>query len=309
MRITVTTIRLSEDEAKERLNAYVFGGGYGPRRVPRGIDPRFVAKFLLEKIGSMDEDDLGKTLNVARYYESKEIAPAAIKLFDKPIDKMDDWLYQMYAVRLGADLGGAEEATKAARHFESRVVPHPKALQDPPWMLDTAKVTEPHGGMGAAEKRLQQEKAALEPNQRRSEADMGAFDKIAAALRNDFPRAKKVAEYKARLLALPPAERRETLIRVYMDDASVADDYLRIFAARLLRKDVFEGAVPAPIPEFRAIAAAFKPEELRDDPAAAGRFLRAERAYRYFGGGPDAQLKALASSAKAIEADAFLDDD
>ena len=87
MRITVTTIRLSEDEARKLLNAYVFSGGYGPRRVPRGIDPRFVARFLIEKIESMDEEDLGKTLNVARFYETKEIAPAAVKLFNKPIEK------------------------------------------------------------------------------------------------------------------------------------------------------------------------------------------------------------------------------
>lgn len=308
MRTTVTTIRLSEEEGKEALDAYVFGGSYGPRRVPRGIDPRLVTRFLLEKIESMDEQDLGKALNVARYYETKEIAPAVVKLFNKPIEQMDEWLYQMYAVRLASDLGGAEEATKAARHFESRVVPHAKALQDPPLTLETAKVTEPRGGMAAVEKRLQQEKTTLEPNQRRSEPDMMAFDKIAAVLRNDLPRAQKVVEYKARLLGMPPAERRDTLVRVYTDNASVVDDYLRIFAARLLRKDVFEGAVLAPIAEFRAIAAGFRPEELRDNPVAASRFLRAERACRYFGG-PDELLKRLGAGAAEVKSDDFLDDD
>ena len=309
MRTTVTTIRLSEDEARELLQTYIFSGGYGPRRVPRGIDPKFVARFLLEKINEMDEEDLGKALHVARFYETKEIPPAAVNLFNKPLEKWEEWLYHMYAVRLVADLGGVEETTKAARHFESRVVPHAKALQDPPLTLDTAKVTEPKGGMDAVEKRLQQERAALEPHQRRSEADMMAFDKVAAALRNDLPRARKVAEYKARLLSTPPAERRDTLIRVYMDNASVVDDYLRIFAARLLRKDVFERAVPAPIPEFRAIAAGFKPEELRDNTLAAVRYWRAERAYRYFGGSPDDQLKTLAAAAAVVKADDFLDDD
>jgi hypothetical protein len=309
MRNTVTTVRFSEEEGRKALSAYLFGGRYGPRRVPRGIEPAVVSKFLVEKIASTDDEELlAKALDIARFYETKEVAPAAAKHFTKPMGQISELVFHIRAVELAADLGATEQAVEATRHFENRVVPHPKSVFEPSLLMETAKVTEPNGGLGAVERRLQQEKAQLEPAQRRSEPDMMAFDKIAAALRNDLPRARKVTDYKARLLGMPPAERKEPVIRVYMDEASVVDDYLRIRAARLLRQDVFDGAIAAPIPEFRALALGFKEEQLRANPVAAGRFWRAERAYRYFGGAPDHQMQQL-GKATTVKTDDFLDDD
>jgi hypothetical protein len=307
MRNTVTTVRLDEEEAKQALTAYLFGGRYGPRRVPRGIDPRVVARVLLEKIPTeCDADDLGRALEVARYYETKEVAAAGLELFTRPVKNGEDLMFHLRAVQLAADLGDPDQMKRAAAHFENQLLSHPNATNIPALLLETAKVTEPAGGMAAAERRLVAEQKALEPQQRRSEADMMAYDKIAAVVRNDLPRAKKVTDYKARLAQMPPADRREPLIRVYMDEASVVDDYLRVWGARLLRKDVFSGAVPAPIPEFRAIADGIKKEQMRE-PVPAGRFLRAERAYRYFGGAPEDRLRELSEAAE-VNTDDFLDD-
>ena len=62
-----------------------------------------------------------------------------------------------------------------------------------------------------------------------------------------------------------------------------------------------------PPPEFRAIADGIKEEQLRELVPGL-RFLRAERAYRYFGGPPDNGLRELATRAEILSDD-FLDDD
>lgn len=308
MRTSVTTVRLGPKEAEEALEAYLFGGRYGPRRVPRGIEPRVVGLFLAAKFATgMDEDDIVKAVDLARFYETRELAGAALKALRRPLVAPADVVFHARTVILIAELDETEQREEAARHYETTVVTSPHAIPATPVLIEAAKVLGAAAAFAALERRLQNERARLAEVQNRSEADLMAHDKVVAWIRNDLPRAKRVAEAKKPVDALKPAERMEQLVRNYMGDGPIADDYWQIWSARRLRRDAFAGAVD-PTAAFLAIITPLKNEAVRDDALVAARFWRAERAFRYFGGVIDEPILEQRKIAGPGGTD-FLDDD
>ena len=87
----ITHIRLDEPQGHEALEKYIFGGHYGPMRVPRGIAPELVTKFIRENVATdADAEDLQKTLEVMRFYESADVLPHfAPRIAGRPSDGGD----------------------------------------------------------------------------------------------------------------------------------------------------------------------------------------------------------------------------
>lgn len=304
----ITHIRLLPPEADEALKKFVFGGHYGPLRPPRGVAPAQVAAFVKARVLSEgDADDFAKTLELVRFYETKEVVEPMLRLLTGVAQADDAFHRQAIITQIAGDLGEPPEIEKARDHLDRKLVPGQLAMKYVPDLLAGYLALAPAGSLEPLEKRLKEEQARLAPLQRRSEQDLMAYDQIISYLRNELDRTRQSISAKAKYAALPPAEAMPQLLRLYLGVEGPSDPYLQVWAARRVRRWAMENSVEPVRAQLRPILEGFTEETLKTHPQLQPRYWRVRRAFRYFGGSLDDRIDALGSFAKLQTLD-FLDD-
>jgi hypothetical protein len=306
--IKITDPRHTEGRSNELLENFVFGGHYGPYRIPRGIHPPLVAAFLQRRIDAdADSNDLSKALDLARFYEAVAAVPHFVTLL-RPANDNPSLHVQLLLCQLIGDLGPADLAKRAADHLNRLLVPRTETIRLARIALETVVVLAPHATFDTLAARLDAELRRLAPDRRSSEAAMMDHDRLAAVIRNDLPRLRLVADAKAKLTSKDAAERRPLLVEVYLGRDNLRDAYLQVWAARMLRAEALAiRGQPAQL-EFERVLDSIDPAELGEKPATDVLARRAERALRYFGGLLSQEQRDRLSKVKRSSMD-FLDDD
>ena len=308
----ITRVRLDEQESEEALQSYVFGGHYGPIRVPRGIEPERVSRFIRAHVsGETDSEDFAKALEAIRFYERKDlVAHFAPMLVGQPA-MGEPFQRQAFVCQILGDFGEPADAAKAAAHFDRFLVLHPQAISSSSLMFDTLLAMAPMapaGGLAAYARSVTAEVERLAPEQRKDEASMRAHDKVAAIKRNDLPRLKALVEFKGSLAAQKPPERRHELVELYLGRAKISNSYLEVWGARMLRLEALgAGSEPAK-EEFGKVLNSVPVDRLGKEKTLDALVNRSARAFRYFEGTLSEDQKKKVTQAKTSTLD-FLDDD
>lgn len=252
---TLTRVRLGPRAGDEALRAYVFGGHFGPVRVPRGVAPDAVGRFLREQLGpAVEASAVERAVEVMRFYERPDALPAFARLFAMPAPGLDDLRRGAFAVQGVADFGG-DLLAPADDFVDAVLVAHPEAMDAVSLLLQTRLALAPHGSLDRLAQRIELEVERAEAAVA-DEATLLAYDRLAALRRNDLPRARAAIERKSAILELEAAERRRTLVSVYLGLDAVSDAWSETWAGRLLRLETMAGGGEAVRAELSAAVAA-----------------------------------------------------
>lgn len=304
----ITTIRHDEPAARQLLQDFIFGGKFGPGRVPRGIDPAFVSAFIQGELqpGS-SADAYGKTLEAIRFYERADVLPHLFQALSRKELDASSIRRSAYVLQAAGDLGAPPDIVNAADYLDSVLVPLEAAMDVMPILFDTHVVLAPAHSADRLSDRIHHEVAQAALTEQQSEAHMMAYDRLSAMERNDLPRARAVAAKKVAVIALPADARRDELVTIYLGQSSAVGLLVETWAARALR---WEALAVDPVPVWAALARAIDAADKATLPRHITDFtiVRAAQAILYLGGTLSqhhADLYAKAESAAA----SFLWDD
>jgi hypothetical protein len=252
----VTRVRHDEAQAQEILGVFIFGGHFGTDRPPRGIDPAHLRDFIERRVPVSGEAHVYlKVLHALRFYEVGEAVPHLLQTLEQPVVGREDVQRCCWAIQAAADVGSptAELMARLCRFFDEVLVQHEQALGLWPLLLETRVVLAPYGSDTALEDRLADEVLSRQAHERDGEAEMMAYDKVAAVQRNDLPRSQQRATVKVALRMEPDAEqRRQGLVEAYLGRRYLGP-MLEEWAGRWLRWEAF-GVRPEPV--WQALAQA-----------------------------------------------------
>lgn len=247
--IRITTVRYDERTGCELLQNYIFGGIRTTPRVPRGIDPELVSRFIEENLKpDSPSGAYAKTVQVLRFYERGDCLSHLRRVLSGQERSLDDIYRSAYVIQAVADIGNQKEADEVAQYFDAYLASHPKAFEAVDVLLETLVVLSPSGSAQQLSKRIADEVNTRKTAENQSEEGMRAYQKVAAIQRLKLPRALAAAGVKKKLLAMDPAQRLPELIGIYMGTSSVSDDLMMTWAARILRRMAMESD-PNPIYE------------------------------------------------------------
>lgn len=282
----VTRVRYDEAQAQPLLRVFVFGGHFGTDRPPRGIDPAHWLDFIVRHVPVSGEADVyQKVLHALRYYELGEAVPHLLQTLDQPVVGREDVQRCCWAIQAAADVGSptAELMTRLCRFFDEVLVPHAQAPGLWSLLMETRVVLAPYGSDAALEDRLADEVLAKQAHERDGEAEMMAYDAVAAVQRNELPRSQRRATMKVALrMETDEAERRKGLVDTYLGRRFLGT-LVEEWAGRWLRWEAF-GKRPEPV--WQALALAI--DEIDRTTLAPGQsdvaVVRAAEAILYLGG-------------------------
>jgi hypothetical protein len=282
--ILITRVRHTEEESRSLLATFIFEGRYGGPRVPRGIEPEFVSRFIRETLQpSSPPAAYAAVLDVLRFYERADVLPHLGKALTGYEARGADLVRSAYILQAIGELGTPGDATQAADYFDRILVAHPELSESVyPVYLDTLVSLAPAGSLARLLGRLAADLQTLRAGRYASEAGMMKYDSLAAVEHNNVPKTNVVIEIKKRLIAQPANARRAELVRIYLG-LSTGGTILGIWAARLLRKEAMEGS-PEPVnAEFGNALEAVDARKLGADRASFV-VVRAVQAVMYFQG-------------------------
>ncbi len=282
-RTRITTVRFVRAAGRERLREFIFGGRLGPGRVPRGIDPLHVSEFIVDELRpDASPDAYRKTLDAIDFYECADVLPHLQRALTETENDAADLRRSTSVLRAVGDLGTVVDAAAAAAYLDRVLVPLPAAIPAVSSLLDARIALIPAGSWQRVEARIGAavDQAAL--TEEDSEADMMAFDRIAAVQRNELPAAEAIGARKSALLEEPPSQRRPGLVAVYLGVADVVGELIETWAARQLRLEALTDDSTQVLAAFADAIDAIP----MDAPDAASSFVvgRAARAILYLGG-------------------------
>jgi hypothetical protein len=304
----LTTVRYSEEEGRELLRLFIFGGMLGPGRVPRGIEPRLVLEFIQQELKPDSEPDAyGKALEALRFYEGEDAVPHLMTALNGKEANAADLRRSAYAIQAAGDLSIRRLVDLASDYFDRFLVPHPVAPAIIPLLLETQLVLAPLGSMDALSQRLQDEVTQAARTQYQDEPSMMAYDKLAALQRNDEKRYRGLMAAKARIQGLTMAARRNELVAVYMGQSTAFHPLLETWAGRRLRLEALTVSARAVLAEFEQELDAVDPSALGDSRTDT-RVIRAAQAILYLGGSLSAAHQRLYQQAKEGTANFLWDD-
>jgi hypothetical protein len=282
----VTRVRYDEAQAQSILRVFVFGGHFGTDRPPRGIDPAHLHDFIERNVPVSGEADVyWKVLHALRYYELDAVVPQLLQTLEQPVVGREDVQRCCWAIQAAADVGSptAELMVRLCRFFDEVLVPHPEALGLWPLLMETRVVLAPYGSDTALEDRLADEVLARQAHERDGEAEMMAYDKVAALERNDLPRSQHRATVKVALRMEPDADlQRQGLVEAYLGRRYLGT-MLEEWAGRWLRWEAF-GKRPEPVWQALALAIDSIDRATLSPPQADLQLVRAAQAILYLGG-------------------------
>lgn len=282
----VTRVRYTEAEAQHIMRVFVFGGHFGTDRPPRGIDPAHFTEFIVRHVPVSGEADVyGKVLPALRYYELGEAVPHLLQTLEQPVDGREGVQRCCWAIQAGADVGSptAELMMRLCKFFDEVLVPHPQAPGLWSLLMETRVVLAPYGSDAALEQRLANEVAAKQVHERDGEAEMMAYDAVAAVQRNELPRSQRRATMKVAVRTQADKDlRRQELVQVYLGRRWLGTT-VEEWAGRWLRWEAF-GVKPEPV--WQALARGIdEVDRTKLSPAQADlEVVRAAEAISYLGG-------------------------
>lgn len=281
----ITLVRLSQQEANDALDAFIFGGDYGGFRVPRGIEPAHVSEFIRERVKpTAGPSTFSRTLDIVRFYERPDVVPelTAPNLIRPPTDQKE-FQRQAYACQMVGDFMDEAATAKAADFFDRFLVKSSWAVDNAELMLSTLLVLAPSGSIDGFSARVRTEVARLQPRQADDEKSMMAFDKVEAIERNDIPRTSRLIAAKKKLAPKPVPEALLDLVKTYLKKDTVSDTYLQIWSARRIRSDAI---AVSPKPAHAAFAKHIDevPLEEAGNPPHVARICASARATVYLAG-------------------------
>jgi hypothetical protein len=233
----ITLVRHSEEQSRELLTTFVFGGRYGGYRVPRGISPEFVSRFIGTSLeADSSTDAYARTLAVLRYYECSDVLPHLGQVLTGRESDATAVLRSCYVLQAMADLGSQEDNARSGAYFDQFLVPHASLTTTLyPALCETLIVLAPSVSPAKLAHRLAAEVAALTPKRGANESALMEYDKLAAIQRNDLPAAIFAIQIKDTVARLVDAQRHMPLVRIYLG-LDPGGEPLDTWAARSLRR-------------------------------------------------------------------------
>jgi len=283
--IRITTVRYDEMHGREALRNYIFGGIRSVPRVPRGVEPELVSRFIKEEIEpDSPPDAYGKMVNVLRFYERADCLPHLREILKGEEKTTADLVRSAFVAQAIGEVGAPQEAEEAARYFDAHLAGHAQAIEAVDTLLETLVVLSPVVTADRLSQRIADEVNAKKAFENESEEGMRAFQRVASIQRLKLPQALAAAEGKKKVLALQGAEQLAELVTIYMGMSGISDELMMTWAARMLRHEAMTGD---PDPIYAAFAkeiAKADPEKVGKDPLTDTMVSRAAQAILYLQG-------------------------
>lgn len=252
MSLGLTKVRHDEKTARQLLQDFIFGGMFGPGRVPRGIEPALISDFIRQRLEpESGADAYVKSLEAMRFYERDDVVPHLLRALTRQERDLPSIRRSAYAIQAAGDLGPsmigpvrigssapirpAELPGLSAEYLDRVLVPLPDARLAFPVLLETSTVLAPAGSTDRLAERIQQEVDEAALTERQDESGMMAYDKVVAIQRNDLQRTRAIITKKLSILTLSALSRREELLTVYMGRSAANGVLMETWAGRLLR--------------------------------------------------------------------------
>jgi len=142
--IRITTVRYDEMHGREALRNYIFGGIRSVPRVPRGVEPELVSRFIKEEIEpDSPPDAYGKMVNVLRFYERADCLPHLREILKGEEKTTADLVRSAFVAQAIGEVGAPQEAEEAARYFDAHLAGHAQAIEAVDTLLETLVVLSP----------------------------------------------------------------------------------------------------------------------------------------------------------------------
>jgi hypothetical protein len=235
----ITNVRHGRDSALELLQDFIFGGLFGIGRVPRGIEPAWVADFILERlVPESSQNAFGKALDAMRFYDAGHALPRLEEALTGLETLEADLRRSCFVLQAMAEF--APERRVQAVDYLERYLAGLHSLPDAlPRVLELLVVAAPAGGFGVVEAHLANALARLPVPT--SEDEMLSQDRVLALQHNELPRARALAEAKAWLMALPEPQRTAGCVRAYLGLDDAGGLLMESLVGRVLRSRAMKG--------------------------------------------------------------------
>ena len=283
--ISITLVRHNENQGREVLSNFVFGGYRSGSRAPRGIEPELVSRFIIEKLkADSPPDAYAKTVKVLRFYERNECLPHLRKVHTGEEKTTADVIRSAYVSQAVGEVGTEQEIKEVAQYFDANLAGHAQAIEAAEVLLETLVVLSPSATADGLSARIAQEVEARKAGEKESEEGMRAYYEVLSIQRLKVPQALAAAEAKSKVMAMEGAEQRSELLDIYMGMSNVSDDLMMTWAGRMLRREAMEKS-PEPIYEaFAKEIAKADSQKVGKDPLADTLVSRAAQAILYLQG-------------------------
>jgi len=307
--ISITLVRYSKPEGAQRIRGFIFGGAYGPPRVPRGIDPEVVSAVIREDL-KPDSSPGGyeKALEAMRFYERGDVVPHMMAALTSKETDASDVSRSAYILQAAGDFGTEEISHRAAQYLDATLVPNPATLDALPQMLEALVALSLSASPAKFGQRIQNETAKNAESRNASEEGMRNYERLASFQRNDLRKTVSTMDNRKRLASLQPDYRRAELVQIYLGQSPFSTAQMETWAARLLRAEAMTYAREPVYAEFARAMDVIAAQKLPETPSNI-LTLRAAQAILYLQGTLSPQHKAMYEKAKKVGGMNFLWDD
>jgi hypothetical protein len=307
--IPITQVRCNPLEGRHLIEGYLFGGKFGPPRVPRGIEPEIVSQTIIERVSPISSPDVyERTLEAIRFYERADVVPHLMLALTGTEADVSAVSRSTYILQAAGDFGTEEVTTRASQYFDAKLVPHPSALGTLPQMLEALIALALAASPTRLAQRIQTELSKAAPTQNLNEEGMRNYQRLASYQRNDLHNAISLMDNRRRLASLQPDFRRSELVQIYLGQSAFSTAQMETWSARLLRAEAITSNPHAVISEFLKAIESLPLQKLGET-AAAIIITRAAQAILYLQGKLSPQQTAVYEKARKSGGMNFLWDD
>jgi hypothetical protein len=241
--IPISIVRHSESQAKQLVDHYLFADRHGSLRLPRGIAPDQVGKFLFSALKpDSPAFSYERAFQAMRFYEVSDWSPHLQSLLTGRERSHEDICRSAFLLQALADLGTPSDAAWAAGYFDRILLSKDGFAGAADLLLDTLLVLAPAGNSNAFVERLRTELAVVGSSQVRGD--------LREMWNNRVPGLAYQAAGKYRLLTALPEQRVAKLVSIYLVESDLSQPYLVTWAARLIRKDAMQNDPAATYAHF-----------------------------------------------------------
>ena len=307
--ISITLVRYGKADGTAHIHGFIFGGKYGPPRVPRGVEPEIVARVIREHLKpDSSPDAYERALEAIRFYERADVVPQMLQALTGREADARDLRRSTYSVQSAGDFGPEELSQRAAQYFNASLVPHSAVLDALPQMLEALVALSLIASPAKFAQRIQNDMAKNAESRNSSEEGMRNYERLASFQRNDLRKAVSTMDTRKRLASLQPDYRRAELVQIYLGQSPFSTAQMETWAARLLRAEAMTGNPEPVYAEFSRAMDTIAAQKLAET-AANILTLRAAQAILYLQGTLSPQHDAMYQKAKQVGGMNFLWDD
>lgn len=229
---------LDKGTAKQQLQAYIFGGRYGLKRIPTKLNPVDVEEFIRQRLDrTKPADAFAQTRRVVDYYDLRPVLEHFEKLLTSDEKDAREFARSLECIKILADEGSEAQSRKANGYFQ-QLVKQPLAAESYGQLVETLEVMDPGADAKLLSDRMEASQKALAPKIASDREADDEYQRIEQWRNNDLPRAVSDARLRRQILALPGAEERiAQLGRIYLGWGESDTIELTWWSARALRRE------------------------------------------------------------------------